>query len=279
MLPTTSVITLFGLLLLAACASPSKPAGTAPDPTTSPTSQALNVPLATTPTVSPTEASTAPADPTHTPAPTTTATPSKTPSPSPTLTPTLPPGVSEVTQDGLITFTSTVLGITFSYRPVQFDAAVRTYVSGDKVYVYYTDQAADGQYVQVFRKAPGDSLMQAIQKQILQGYDPNNCLVRKLSIPDDQYVPPNTYVFGMILTPVLPTVSASDDDIATHSAQVQKCPQPFTMFNGAAYFMEDTRHPDRFFFFKIGQYWIYSNGPSEYGDPWQDTLRVIDATK
>ena len=43
------------------------------------------------------------------------------------------------------------------------------------------------------------------------------------------------------------------------------------------HFIKDTRHPDRFFFFKIGQYSIFGAGPGEYGYPWQDTLRVLAA--
>jgi uncharacterized protein YgiM (DUF1202 family) len=195
-------------------------------------------------------------------------------------TPTIPPGASEVTQDGIVTFTSTVFGITFSYKPAQLGAQVRTRVAADRVYVSYVDNVTDpGQYVQVFHKTPSDSLQQAIQEQILRGYRLDDCRLVLLSgSPNEGVTAPRGYVFAKIRLPPPPstTPDPSADMLATQAAQYQSCPQPYTEFGGQVYFMEDTRHPDRFFFLKIGQYSIFSIGPSVYGDPWQSTLRVMD---
>jgi len=195
-------------------------------------------------------------------------------------TPTVPPGVTEIAQDGIVTFTSTTLGLQFSYQPRQGDMRVRTQVQGNRVYVYDADGVIDdGQYVQVFHKAPGDTLAQAIRQQILAGYDPHDCALAALNQVDDSGAPrPPSVTYAVIMPNVPPTVSVLDDIVATEMAQATKCPPVYTQAGGSAYFMEDTRHPDRFFFFKIGQYWIYSAspGPFQYGPPWQDTLQVLD---
>ncbi len=90
-------------------------------------------------------------------------------------------------------------------------------------------------------------------------------------------VPPNTYAFAWIMPHLPPTVSPSDDVVATQLATADRCPRPYTVAGGEVYFMADSLHPDRFFFFKIGQYSIFGVGPGAYGLPWQDTLRVLDA--
>jgi hypothetical protein len=188
------------------------------------------------------------------------------------------PGVTEVAQDGLITFTSTALGITFSYRPSQFGVTVRTWVSGDKVYVYTSNQApTHGQYVQVFHKRVDDSLRQAIQQQVLAGASPKDCQIIDTR-PTSKSRVPQGYVRATIML-ALPTGNLAAFHISNPEALFQKCPETYTQYEGAAYFMEDTNHPDRYFFFYIGQYWIYSAGPVGYGDPWEDTLRVIDASQ
>lgn len=275
------VLLLLLTFFLAACA----PTATAPSPIAIATTHAVSVALAATATPIPINTFTLTASLTRSPAPTSTSTLSQTPSPSSTMspTPTLPPGASEVTQNGIVTFTSTVFGIAFSYRPFQFDAKVRTRVAADRVYVYYTDLVSDpGQYVQVLHKAPADSLQQAIRQQILHGYSPDDCrLVMAEGHTYEGVVAPPGYFFASIRLAPSPTATwdpVSVDTWATERAQYQKCPQSYTEWGGQAYFMEDTRHPDRFFFFKIGQYWIYSAGPSEYGDPWQSTLRVLEVS-
>src|SRR5579859_3697871 len=199
---------------------------------------------------------------------------------APPATPTVPPGVSQIAQDGIVTFTSTTLGLQFSYQQRQVDMRVRAQVQGNRVYVYDADDVVDdGQYVQVFHKAPGDTLAQAIRQQILAGYDPHDCALAALNQVDDSGAPrPPSVTYAVIMPNVPPTVSVLDDIVATEMAQATKCPPVYTQAGGSAYFMEDTRHPDRFFFFKIGQYWIYSAspGPFQYGPPWQDTLQVLD---
>ena len=237
------------------------------DATTGELSQISDVPLAGYPEASATAApSQTPSVSSATPAPTLSATPA-------------PPGVTELAQGGLVTFTDTVLGITFNYQPIQFGVNVRTRVDGARVYVYYDDNVPDdpGQYVEVRHKDPAVSLEQAIQKQILSGYAAADCMLAAHDLAEDSGAPaPDGYRYAMILPRVPPTVSAADDAFATEIAQAQKCPPVYTAAGGDAYFMEDTRHPERFFFFKIGQYSLFSAGPAGADVPWQSTLRVID---
>uniref|UniRef100_A0A7C4R5K1 Uncharacterized protein n=1 Tax=candidate division CPR3 bacterium TaxID=2268181 RepID=A0A7C4R5K1_UNCC3 len=53
------------------------------------------------------------------------------------------------------------------------------------------------------------------------------------------------------------------------------CPVGYSLANGARYFMMDKNHPDRFFFFSIGQYGIMLD-PNDMQNSklWQETVVV-----
>jgi hypothetical protein len=150
-------------------------------------------------------------------------------------------------------------------------------VSGDKVYVYTADRSpTSGQYVQVFHKDVAESLHQAIQQQALASASPKDCQILDTR-PTSKSRLPQAYVLATIMLQ-LPAGNPAAIHIANPAALFQKCPDTYTQYVGAAYFMEDTSHPDRYFFFQIGQHWIYGAGPNGYDEPWEDTLRVIDSS-
>ena len=165
---------------------------------------------------------------------------------------------------GVKTYTSQRLGLSFEYLSTQ----IGVQESGDRVYVYaLTMKPSDGQWVQVFRKSPGTSLEDAIRAQVLQGYSPQDCFVVSGRDPVPGQTYPPTYQFARIDVPHSP-----DEGPGMLLPRAEKCPQPYTMVNGIAYFLADTAHPDRFLFFSIGQYPI----PAGNGRVWQQTIRFLD---
>ena len=165
---------------------------------------------------------------------------------------------------GAATFTSQRLGIGFDY--LSTEAGVQE--SGDRVYVYALNTPpANGQWVQVFRKAPTTSLEDAIRAQVLQGYSPQDCFVVRSQDPVPGQTNPPTYQFARIDVPHQP-----GDGPGVLQAAAAKCPQPYAAVGGIAYFLADTAHPDRFVFFSIGQYAIPAGG----NRVWQQTLRFLD---
>ena len=72
---------------------------------------------------------------------------------------------------GATTYTSAALGISFSYLPEQNGQTVKVLEQGDKIYVYPANmEPTAGQWVQVFQKPAGESLLDAITRVIMPGY-------------------------------------------------------------------------------------------------------------
>jgi hypothetical protein len=139
---------------------------------------------------------------------------------------------------------------------------------GDRVYVYPTTmEPASGQWVQVFSKDPAESLEDAIRRQVLARYAPEDCQVVKSGDPVAGQQNPPSFVFARVQVPTTPA-----DTMETLVQKAAKCPQPYAAVGGLAYFLADTDYPDRFVFYSIGQYGILA-GP---GRPWQSSLRFIN---
>lgn len=168
-------------------------------------------------------------------------------------------------------FTSTSLGISFSYLENQNQGhwTITVKEMGDKACVTYDTNDNDcskGQYVQVFQKTPADTLENAITKQFLKGYSTNDCFVTT-NYPYTNIKPPlgfpSTYRIAVISFPA-PT------DPNTGMQNANKCPRPYTAAGGLAYFLEDTNHPDKLFFFHIGQYGIEAENKLQ----WNQTVEI-----
>lgn len=156
-------------------------------------------------------------------------------------------------------FTSEKLGISFEYSKSD---NIQAKEIGDKVYVYYPDRdPVSGQWVQVFSKAPQDTLAQAIQKQFLQNIDPKNCFV-------EAYGEQKAGVDTATISYPPPT-----DPQAPYWENSKNCPQNYSKSNGISYFYMDESHPTTFLFFSIGQYGIFAD--KQKGTVWQDTIKII----
>ena len=161
-------------------------------------------------------------------------------------------------------YTSPALGISFSYLPEQNGQTIKVLEQGDKIYVYPGNmKPAAGQWVQVFAKPSGESLLAAIARVIMPGHPARDCQVVQVPDPIGAGSRPSNYEYAGIVVRRAP----GEDDAAV-LPRWRTCPQPYTVVGGIGYFQADTLHPNKFLFLSIGQYAILA------GDdlPWQGTI-------
>jgi hypothetical protein len=189
---------------------------------------------------------------------------------------------STPTQPLYTSYTSPNLGIRFNYQNV-LGGDQRIYVKeiGNKVYLYNTvsNQPFSGPYseflktiaqhakfVAVFHKESRQSLQDAIKQEFLSGYSEDNCFVNKprpFGPRED-----DSLVTVIIDVPRIPDMTNEQ----FHSAAA-KCPAYVSGFEfGVRYFMMDPKHPNKFFYFELGQDNIPS-GIKEYS--WDGTIKVL----
>ena len=166
---------------------------------------------------------------------------------------------------GAIPYTSAALGISFSYLPEQNGQTVKVLEQGDKIYVYPANmEPTAGQWVQVFQKPAGESLLAAIGRVIMPGHPAQDCRVTPVADPTGagrQAL--NTEYAGIVVR------RAPGEDDAAVLPRWRTCPQPYTVVGGIGYFQTDALHPGKFLFFSIGQYAILAGDKQA----WQETIR------
>jgi len=117
-----------------------------------------------------------------------------------------------------------------------------------------------GQYLEVFRKNPTQTLKQAIEEQFLEDYSSDKCWFEEINKTDNS----NDYEYATI------AFSVSSDD--SYWGENRKfCPSR-SRSNGVSYFMMDPDYPEKFVFFSIGQ----AACTTDDGELWQDTFRFVD---
>ena len=193
-----------------------------------------------------------------------------TPAPSPTrvASPTavpLPASASATAPAaGAILYTSAALGISFSYLPEQNGQTVKVLEQGDKIYVYPANmEPTAGQWVQVFQKPAGESLLAAITRVIMPGYPSQDCQVRQTTDRHSAGSQASNYEYAGIVVRRAP----GEDDAAV-LPRWRTCPQPYTVVGGIGYFQSDPLHPSKFLFLSIGQYTILAGD----NQAWQETI-------
>ena len=203
--------------------------------------------------------------------PATEATAGPTPPPSPTRvaspTAVAPPDTAPATAPAAraATYTSPALGIRFSYLPSQNGQTIQVVEQGDKIYVYPANmEPTAGQWVQVLRKPAGESLVDAITREIMPGHPTQNCQVVQLAHPTGAAGQASDFEYAGIVVPPVP-----GEELEAMLPRWRTCPQPYTVVGGIGYFQSDPRHPDKFLFLSIGQYSILAGDDQ----PWQETIR------
>jgi hypothetical protein len=180
------------------------------------------------------------------------------------------PKTEVVNDDNLTTFTSDNLGITFQYasHPTsgRYQGKTITVTElGSKVYVSRSDiKPEQGQSVEVFSKKKEETLPEAIKRQILKDYSLDDCRIILLS-PQDSKMVRQGFTSAEITYPM------SESPDASYTANASWCNESYDQSNGLRYFLTDPQHPDKFFFFDIGQYSIMATGT----DAWQQTFKVL----
>lgn len=159
-------------------------------------------------------------------------------------------------------FSSSRLKISFTYPTEEGwnDQTMKYSVkeNGSKVYVYFSDYDTNpdltyksGQYVEVFSKDASLTLEQEVSNKFLSSFP--NCEV-------------NITVSRTITKiSIRPKIIDSNQDFYDH---VDWCPKDRAAVGGVAYFWFDSKFPDRYAFFSIGQYGIPIGGSSK----WEDTF-------
>lgn len=176
-----------------------------------------------------------------------------------------------MSQPSTILFTSSRLGISFSHISAQGGDAIATREVGDTIYVYDTKLPyLQGQYVQVFVKDPQDTLEQAITQIVLKGFNLHDCPIGPARVALSY---PATYKLASIRY----AVSHPDPNGGWPIVDETKCPKGFTELPdaGIAYFLVDTQHPAKLFFFYIGLSAIQASADSSNSLLWQETLKAL----
>jgi hypothetical protein len=175
-----------------------------------------------------------------------------------------------VNEGTMYEYTSTVQNLHFTYvSPKQ--GAMHVLESGNTICVTYDLNDHDcvkGQSVEVFTKTEKETLPVAITSQLLKDIPKTKCFTESLT--GGKYSKPKTtFVFAQIN---FPNKATNDDPFSLSTAK--NCPEKYRAMNGIRYFAMDKKHPDKFFFFNIGQYAISSG---EKDQTWDETVRFIDA--
>ncbi len=141
-----------------------------------------------------------------------------------------------------VRFTSPALGVTFTFK---FEHAPYTKRDGNKIcWEYYSEKVkSDSRCVEraeVFSKQSSQSLKEAIEEQILKGYDQNICVVK--STPDEKDSSKEVARIFFSSDPVGVADGPYDD--------YDKCPH-YMQAGGIRFFTAD-KNSDKFVFFSIG---------------------------
>jgi hypothetical protein len=172
------------------------------------------------------------------------------------------------------TFTSNDLGISFNYAN---DPQYTATEIGTKVFIHDVKlPPTSGFNLEVFSKAPADTIDVAIKKRFLQGITEGYCQIqiipnlRKIVSPAPDY--PSTYSIARIIY----TNYESKGWMATENDN-HFCPKPYSYGGneGIIFFLADSNHPNKLIFINNGQSGISSGKQNE---SWYNTIRFLDTT-
>lgn len=146
-------------------------------------------------------------------------------------------------------YISPSLGITFEYvyDPEESDSVV---IKENENVITVNDSTK----ITVFEKDPNLSLKQAIEQNILKGYDPSKCWVVTNTINNPNL---NNFETAQIEFPEVKDLNSPWWENA------KDCPEGLTTINGVSYYIYDPEVPEKFAFVDKGQA-VSAYAPSEY---------------
>jgi hypothetical protein len=162
-------------------------------------------------------------------------------------------------------YANTTHGFAFSY-----DAHLVSVTEGSNTATVTWNEypTQSGQTVKVFQKETGETLEAAITRQLLPGLSKTDCFVAPFE--------PLHFVRA-VSSQELVEVRFPDSLITeeTPFGETSVCPARYRRTNAIRYFLMDTAHADRFFFFDIGQEMM----PAGKDESWDSTFRVTAIEK
>jgi len=183
--------------------------------------------------------------------------------------------VEDTNVPGQKRYTSYKLGIRFLFKADNGSAGqVAVKEVGDTVYVYPTiEDYTKGQFVKVYQKNSQETLAQAIKKQILPNVT-DKCYVKAPSARVTTSYPTTYQTASIWYKNTDGTDAAFSPGDAPMLKEVEaNCNIDFMPIGGLVFFLEDTKHPNKFVFFSIGQYGI--NADDTGLKSWQDTIEFL----
>lgn len=181
------------------------------------------------------------------------------------------------------TFNSEKIGVTFTYGEDVVgtpNEKIKIAEVDNKIYIYSGEDAymKNGQSIEVFQKDPKLTFQQALKNKFLQGYSEKDCSVEVLKSGDypvsgfKDSLNPN-FVFAVISFPV----DTARSDAESWQKNQDKCPADYTKTNAENFFVMDKNIPNKYFFVKLGQEMIATDGnlPSSSGvKNWFSSVRI-----
>jgi hypothetical protein len=180
------------------------------------------------------------------------------------------------------TYTSEALGIAFDYAPEvgTFKAVIKE--DGRKISVGDANSLND-QYIEVFTTKENVSIIDNVTNTLLADYSLDDCRITEPLKADDPINSSGAYPLDENF--LVFTIEANVDysqfsDLEALSPYFQKCPVNYLSAGGIQYFAYDTRVPNKYIFYTIGQYpaWSASSEPdrADKNLTWIQTIRFIE---
>ena len=172
-------------------------------------------------------------------------------------------------------FTSNSLGLTFTYLKSPFEGVEIIVTQRDnKISVHGVKEDFNmGQTIEVFENPNKLGIKEAIAERFLKDAPREKCFVETVTNGESK----TNQVFAIINYPF-----QAESEFPLFTVP-QECPVSYSKTNAVQYFMMDTTRTDRFFFVKIGQDSITSDGTPVMADGsgrnWSSSIEVIDVKK
>lgn len=140
---------------------------------------------------------------------------------------------------GLSSYVSQTNKLGFYFTSKMNNGGVNTNITtreqGNKIFIYPANSPDTYDYIQTLSKASGDTIQEAIMKNVLYGYSPANCILSVQTNGTETYA----------------EIKYSPDNISQYGPwplDPSKCPEQYTSNEAHRYFMVDSTHPDKLIF-------------------------------
>lgn len=192
-----------------------------------------------------------------------------------------PPTQSDHPTSYFNTYTSEALGVTFTYAPEY--AGQKAVVTEDDNKIFVGTETYQSQFIQIFTIENGASVTADMQQRFLSDYSLEDCRISTPVKPSDPNNVSGAYPIDghyLVLNIEANVDSSQLDDYDAFVSAFQKCPRDYTRSNGVSYFSYDTRVPEKYIFYSIGQEpaWPANSDPNRADEnlTWIQTIQFTN---